>query len=133
MILQEKCAGGGSTIYGSAVQHAINKWNAMGIVTIKKDDITSIEDLTIRDVNNGRLNYAARTYTTVLNTGYMEFNTAKMQNYTGNEIIKTALHEFGHALGISEINGYSNQVMEQGQIELTELGYMDKAAYNCIW
>lgn len=98
---------GGSTEYMSYWNIGVDTWNNYKNGVIRKDTLTTIQDVTISDVDN--LPGDAVAQTAQKGTGKslsttIKFSKAKMPSCTDMQRRITATHEIGHALGLDENN-----------------------------
>lgn len=83
--------------FGSAVQHASNEWNALGVVNVSSGG----GEIAITDGSLG--GPMARTYS----DGRMIFDSGVMSGATQNARRACACHEFGHGLGFDHTDNAS--------------------------
>ncbi|MDN5277094.1 MAG: hypothetical protein PWR01_1059 [Clostridiales bacterium] len=120
------CDWGGSTKYSAQWNNAVSIWNSMGVVSIRKDTMFTVQDVELYDY------YEVSSVTAVTySSGKIGFNTYNLDNCTSDEITNTAAHELGHALGIKHLS--AGNIMYPYQTSQTWLGNGDRTAYNDIW
>lgn len=115
----------GSTKYSSQFNTAISRWEGHISGVIRKDTLTTINDLTISDKNQGENGYPATTSS----NGKMIFNTYYMDSYSNNVNLNICIHELGHALRLDH-RTESNSVMQESATTITTLSEGDKANYT---
>lgn len=115
----------GSTKYSSQYNSAISKWEGHISGVIRKDTLTTVNDLTISDKNEGANGYPATT----MKAGKMVFNTYYMDKYPNSVNLNICIHELGHALRLDHRTD-SNSVMQEAATQITTLSEGDKANYT---
>ena len=121
----------GSTTYSTQFVNAVSTWNARWKVNIAPDIWSTIEDLTITDVNNSNVTYTWR-WTSRIGADLLELNTYFLSNNTNNQRQNTITHELGHALGIAH-NPMSTNIMYYAQTSLIALWTQDIADYIFLY
>ena len=115
---------GGSSSYMTAWNFAVSSWNnadsnISGI--IRKDTLSTIEDVTISDVNNGDNGVVGETWS----NGKLKFNTYYMSTYCDAKRKNCAMHELGHALRLDHRTD-SGTIMYESVRSITSLNTKDK-------
>jgi len=114
----------GDTEYTSSVNGAVSLWEGYKSGIIRPDSASVIQDVYVSDY------YEVSSTMGVTNSGgTIKFNTYKFDDMTTNQRLKTATHEFGHALGLDHTTG-STDVMKQGKFEITSLSSTDESSYD---
>jgi len=115
---------GGSTYYQSLFESMVTVWNNYKAGVIRKDGITTIQDVTIRDYENSSAGEVGLTWP----NGIMEFNLSHMVNLTDAKRKNVYVHELGHALGLE--HNQIGDVMYASVSTTYSLSANDKASYD---
>ncbi|MEC1178259.1 matrixin family metalloprotease [Metasolibacillus meyeri] len=117
---------GGNSAYLSSFTSGVSTWNAYKPGVIRKDTLSTIEDVTISD------------YTEVSNTagvaspsGTIRFNTHIMKNLDPTQKLNVATHELGHVLGLA--HNVATDVMYEYVSNNVNLSINDKASYDAAY
>lgn len=121
---------GGSTQYASEWEDAVATWKALGKVKIEPDQPSSIEDLTLIDVDLPQAPYYGQ-YQHLPLADALRVNTALLKDKTSKERQFTLVHELGHALGLE--HSFENNVMEAKLKNQIHLGPHDKEDYEELY
>jgi len=122
---------GGTSKYMSAWYDAVHLWNGLGDVAIATDTISTIEDLTISDVNEPSESFVAMYNPNSFPNDTMRFNDAYMASSTATYRLNATAHELGHALGL--YHSYLGNMMNSYVTGTTTLGYQDVLDYKYCW
>ena len=118
---------GGKSAFESYVITAANKWNACKSGVIRKDTATTIQDVTISDINN-----KDKPMATTFSSGKIEFNLYYMPTSGDyNKTLQAVMHEFGHALGLNHNDSYD--VMYYLSNSITNLSTSDIQSYYAAY
>lgn len=104
----------GTMNYMQNFYNGINVWNNYKNGVIRKDTLLTINDITIKSVNDISGNTVAVTIQTgsgKSSSSRIEFSTSKMSNLTDNQRNIACTHELGHALGLDENNNSGKNVI----------------------
>lgn len=115
----------GSSAYISQFNTAVNTWNSYKSGVIRKDTLTTINDLTISDVSFISSGVVGQTSI----GGTIKFATQYMNNYGSTEKTNVCIHELGHALRLDHRNE-SDSVMQPTVSSVTTLSVGDKRNYD---
>ncbi len=118
----------GSSIYINEFTTGVNTWNAYKSGVIRKDTLTTVNDLTISDVSYIAQDVAARTYS----NGVMKYATNYMNNLGTSEKKNVSIHELGHSLGLAHRNE-SDSVMQEKVTSITTLSVGDQRNYDSAY
>lgn len=94
-----------TTKYENIIPQAAAVWNGYKSGVIRKDNVLSLNDVTISD-NAGLGGSAALTYP----EGRIELNTTVLDSCSQNARLNTIIHELGHALGMGHLNRSDNVI-----------------------
>lgn len=120
------------TKYYAECVNAQDTWNNYKSGVIREDSISIIEDIFVTDyysATDGTLGYRSQGDSLIAFNDYY-FVSGNKQSLTNLQRKKTALHEFGHALGLGENNSGVAAVMRQGIFSYTSLHQDDKESYD---
>ena len=125
--------------YAYILQQAMLIWNKVGIK--KFIETPNIDEADIiayiynsQDGNNGIFESYGDFENKIIYYGKVYLNDYYQTNHTYNTTLKTALHEFGHALGLGHTSYSDDNVMMSGAREYKgKLGQGDIACYRHIW
>ncbi|MFD1738958.1 matrixin family metalloprotease [Bacillus salitolerans] len=112
------------TKYTSTVSSAVSIWEGYKPGIIRPDSATVVEDVYIFDYYE-----VSNTIAQTSSAGTMKFNDYKFQGYNSEERLHTAIHEFGHALGLDHTWGMYD-VMQQGRLSINSLSNTDESSYD---
>ena len=115
------------TNYYWEVRWAMNLWNAYRPGVIREDSFSTINDVSIFDINSSTAGYYGCTDKST-NTIY--FNIYSMNKLNSYEKKSVAAHEFGHALGLDHNSLNENAVMTDIEEFPTVLDIDDKDSYD---
>ena len=106
-----------------------NKCNRIGITSSSSNYSVEVVEVGIDNVVLGYSGY------TDYDAGEIGLNYYLLSEYSEGEILKTVLHEFGHALGLSDFptTESTSNVMVQGRRGASYVGPADLATYRDLW
>ena len=116
----------GKTKYLDYITIGTRKWNDYKGGIIRKDTVSTINDVTISDYCDEDSNVWGVTYS----SGEMEFNTFNMDKGDYYDKLNTVMHEFGHALRLG--HNEPEDVMSEFS-NVTELTENDKKSYDAAY
>ena len=128
---------GGNSKYSSLFETATNKWNAYKSGVIRKDILSTIQDVTISDTYDS----TDEAYATTYQNGTIVFNTYQMDKKNSNFQLMICIHELGHALGLGDrgkngnVGGYAAIMYGYNinNVTKTELTAADKISYDAAY
>lgn len=131
----------GTTIYISNFETAVDTWNNYKNGVIRKDTLTTVNDVTIEDVESISGNTVATTTTTHLGsgkgTGVIKFSTTNMNSLPTLRRTIACTHELGHALGLDENNNEGTDVIMYNDMSTNSsnnvLHQADKTNYDYMY
>lgn len=88
---------GGTTKYMSYVDWSASLWNGYKPGVIRKDTLTTLQDVTIADIN-----YPTEFVGMTSKNGTILLNDLYLKGYGTNDIRQVTAHELGHALGLGD-------------------------------
>ena len=117
----------GKTKYSSYVTTATKKWNAYKKGIIRKDTVSTINDVTVSDYHKKDKKWGVAS-----KEGTIKFNTYNMDKDKDDDAgrLNTVMHEFGHALGLG--HNERKDVMSKFS-DVTELTENDKKSYDAAY
>ena len=133
----------GSTAFLSNFNTGVNTWNEYKSGVIRKDTLTTINDITISDASALTGNAVAQT--TQHGTGKsisstIKFHTTKMNSLSTMKKNIVCTHELGHALGLDENNNRGTHLIMYNEINTNTsntsnnvLSSDDKANYDYMY
>ncbi|WP_222429821.1 matrixin family metalloprotease [Paenibacillus agilis] len=116
----------GSSAYISQFNSGVSLWNSYKSGVIRKDTITTIQDLAISDYYE-----VSSTAGVTSSAGTIRFNNYQMAGYTSTKKLNVAIHEIGHALGLG--HNTSADVMYAYVSNNTALSVNDRASYDAAY
>ncbi len=119
----------GNTKYSDLWNKAVKTWNSYKSGVIRKDTISTINDVNIGDYYDNSTTTIA--YASTYGFDKIRFNKYKMDKMTTTQKQATIQHEIGHGLGLN--HSYSGNIMVQGYKNYTALGWRDKNTYDCVY
>ena len=118
----------GKTKYSSYVTTATKKWNVYKKGIIRKDTVSTINDVTLSDYYNDD----SDIWGVASNRETIRFNTYNMDKNEDDDAgrLNTVMHEFGHVLGLD--HNERKDVMSEFS-NVTELTENDKKSYDAAY
>ena len=123
--------------FTSEINYGVSEWNKLESVIIQPITSAPTDNsyVYVSDCHDIDAEYSAMYSYYFTSYSQIKFNTYYLLYYTESEVIKTVIHEFGHALGLNEFTNLegTNNAMHQGRISYTHLGNADIAVYRYLW
>ena len=120
---------GGNSQYISQFRTAVNVWNGYKSGVIREDNISTLQDVTIKDATNSQTGALASTSPVFRE---IKIYTDAMAGYFERSQTSALIHELGHALGLAHRNERGT-VMDPVVNPLIELSKADKISYDAAY
>jgi hypothetical protein len=121
----------GGTAYRDQLNAAIATWNALGRINIAPDNIMTIEDLRILDVNRRDVDWSGIYFWSAVSADSVAFNRAFLVDAVNVHRQSIITHELGHALGLD--HSIRGNVMASDPFNQVRLGPQDISDYRFLW
>lgn len=121
---------GGSSKYQTQFNNAVNTWNNYKSGVIRKDTLTTVQDVTITDVNKKNVKWAGQTdaFPRVI-----RLNKYYLDNYSNDRRQNCCVHELGHALRLEHRDKEPDSVMRSANTPIKVLSLGDKRNYDAAY
>jgi len=125
---------GGSTVYSTQWYAGIYTWSTLNKIKIVPDNVFTIEDLTVSDVNRSDYDwyktYGLTSHYPIL-ADTLQLNRYLLDKSTYAQRQNTTTHELGHTLGLD--HSFAGNVMYKYGTPQTVLGAQDIKDYRARW
>lgn len=119
--------------YTSYINQAINTWESYKSGIIRKDTLTTVNDVTFSDVESLGVDAAGLTINAQTSkSGTIKFSTNVMDSFSSEKKLNVVTHEIGHALRLDHRNE-SDSVMYSYATTNTSLSTGDKRNYDAAY